>query len=56
MLSAAAAYRDERIALGEAAEESAPVRFALMLLVGRTEPGPDRAPPAGLVYHSLRGI
>lgn len=54
MLAAAAAYRDERITLGEAEEESAPVRFALMMLVGQTEPGPDRAPPAGLLYYSLR--
>ncbi len=56
MLAAAAAYRDERLALGEAGEDSSPLRFALMLLVGETEPGPDRGPLAGLVYHSLRGI
>jgi len=56
MLAAAAAYRDERVAQGEAEEESAPVRFAMMLLVGETEPGPNRAPLAGLAYHSLRGI
>ena len=55
MRAQAVAYLRERQELGEAQEESAPARFLMALLVGATEPGPPRAPLAGLAYHSLRG-
>ncbi|MBY0230543.1 MAG: DUF1015 family protein [Gemmataceae bacterium] len=35
--------------------ETSPARFVMALLVGATEPGPARAPLAGLAYHSLKG-
>ena len=55
MRCAALAYLAERLEIGDAAEATAPARFVMALLMGATEPGPARAPLAGLAYHSLRG-